>query len=146
MKFMKEDSSIFLLDTNILVYASEQEESIKNKKTKELVNKCWQGEDNFAVSAQNLAEFVFVSTRKAKLDFNQAKIFAWYIIEFEGFKKINYSAKTILSAIDIAIEFKMFFWDSLLAATMKENGIFNIYTENEKDFKMPWINAVNPFN
>lgn len=133
-----------MLDTNILVYASEQEQSIKNKKAKELVNNCWQGKDIFAVSAQNLAEFVFVSTRKAKLDFNQAKIFAWYIIEFEGFRKINYSAKTITLAIDIAKEFKMSFWDSLLAATMKENGIYNLYTENTKDFKMTWINTVNP--
>ncbi len=38
----------------------------------------------------------------------------------------------------------MSFWDSLLAATMKENNIFNIYTENIKDFKVPWINAINP--
>ena len=25
-----------------------------------------------------------------------------------------------------------------------QNGIFNIYTENTKDFKIKWINAVNP--
>ena len=65
--------------------------------------------------------------------------------QFEGFKKINYSAETIPLALDIVQQFKMPFWDALLAATMRDNGIFNIYTENAKDFKMPWINAVNPF-
>jgi predicted nucleic acid-binding protein len=31
-------------------------------------------------------------------------------------------------------KYKMSFWDSLIAATMIENGILNIYTENSKDF------------
>ncbi|MBI1936403.1 hypothetical protein HYS31_08275 [Candidatus Woesearchaeota archaeon] len=64
-----------------------------------------------------MAEFVFVPTRKAKLDFNDAGIFAGFIVDFQGFKKINYSGETVLSAIEIANEFKMLFWDSLLAAT-----------------------------
>jgi predicted nucleic acid-binding protein len=140
------DNKLFLIDTNILVYAIDKQEGSKNLKAKELINRCWQGKDNFAVSAQNLAEFVFVSTTKAKLDFEQAKVMVGFIIEFVGFIKINYSAETVLSAVDIADEFKMSFWDSLLAATMRENGIFNIYTENAKDFKMPWIKAVNPFD
>src|SRR3989344_304386 len=144
MKFMT-DNKLFLIDTNILVYALDKQEGAKNLSAKELINRCWQGKDNLAVSAQNLAEFVFVSTKKAKLDFGQAKTMVAYIIDFIGFIKISYSAETVLSAIDIADEFKMSFLDSLLAATMKENGIFNIYTENAKDFKMPWINAVNPF-
>lgn len=42
-------------------------------------------------------------------------------------------------------EHDMHFWDALLAATMRRNGIFNIYTENAKDFKASWISAVNPF-
>lgn len=138
------DTKLFLVDTNVLVYAFDQELAAKNKKAKELINSCWQGKNNFAVSNQNLAEFVFVSVKKEKLDFEQAKLIIEYMISFEGFIKINYSAKTVLSAIDIAHEFKMRFWDSLLAAAMKENNVFNIYTENTKDFKIPWVNAVNP--
>ena len=140
---MTEDSELFLVDTNILVYASEKDESAKVKKAKELINRCWKGEIVLAVSSQNLAEFVYVALKKAKLNFDEAKIFAGFIAEFHGFQKINYNAGTVISAIEIASEFKASFWDSLLAATMRENGIFNIYTENAKDFKMPWINAVN---
>ncbi|MBI3027672.1 PIN domain-containing protein [Candidatus Woesearchaeota archaeon] len=142
---MTEDFNLFLIDTNVLVYASEKGESSRNKDAKELIDRCWKGKDIFAISSQNLAEFVFVTTRKAKLDLKEAEAFAGFIVHFQGFKKISYNQYTVMSAIEIADQFKMSFWDSLLAATMRENGIFNIYTENAKDFKMPWINAVNPF-
>ena len=37
-------------------------------------------------------------------------------------------------------------WDAFIAATMIENKIFNIYTENTKDFsKIDGIKARNPF-
>ena len=145
MNYMTEDSELFLVDTNILVYASEKDEGAKIQKAKELINRCWKGEITLAISSQNLGEFVHVSVKKAKLNFDEAKVFAGFIAEFHGFQKINYNAETVISAIGIASEFKTSFWDSLLAATMRENGIFNIYTENAKDFKLPWIKAVNPF-
>ena len=138
------ESDLFLVDTNLLVYAAEKDQSDKVQKSKDLVNKCWRGEEILAVSCQNLAEFVSATTRKAKLNLEEAKVFAGFIAEFGGFKKINYNANTVLSATEIAKEFKTSFWDALLAATMRENGIFNIYTENVSDFKMPWIKAVNP--
>ncbi len=141
---MTEDSNLFLVDTNLLVYAAEKDETAKVQKSKELVNKCWRGEEILVVSSQNLAEFVFVTTKKAKLNLEEAKIFTEFIVDFQGFKKIKYNENTVLSAIGIMNEFKTSFWDSLLAATMRENGIFNIYTENVNDFKISWIKAVNP--
>ena len=143
MNYMTE-SDLFLIDTNLLVYAAEKSQSDKVRKSKDLLNKCWRGEQILAVSAQNLAEFVFATTRKAKLNMEEAKIFAGFIAEFNGFKKIDYNANIVLSAIEITNEFKMPFWDSLLAVTMRENNIFHIYTENISDFKIPWIKAVNP--
>ena len=140
---MKENS-LFLIDTNILVYAYEKEKDIKNKKAKELINKCWQNKINLIISNQNLAEFAFVATRKAKLDHTQIKVIINDIINFNGFKKINYSSNTILSALNISNEFQISFWDSLLIATMKENNIFSLYTENVKDFKIPWLKVINP--
>lgn len=141
---MTGDSNLFLIDTNLLVYAAEKDEGAKTQKAKDLINRCWKGEIALAVSSQNLGEFVYVSVKKAKLNLNEAKTFTGFIVEFHGFQKIGYNAGTVLSAIEIANEFRMPFWDSLLAATMRENKIFNIYTENVNDFKIPWIKAVNP--
>lgn len=141
---MTDSNDLFLIDSNILIYAYDKEEVIKKQKAERLINRCFYSETILMVSNQNLAEFVHVTTKKAKLSLEQAKTIVNDVINSVGFIKINYSAKTVLSAISIAEEFKMSFWDSLLAATMRENGIFNIYTENVKDFKMPWIKAVNP--
>lgn len=144
MNYMTESEELFLIDTNILVYAAEKDESAKVQKAKELVNRCWKGEILLSVSSQNLGEFVYTAVRKGKLNLEEAKIFTSFIVDFHGFKKIGYNANTVLSAIDTAQEFKTSFWDSLLAATMRENGIFKIYTENVDDFKIKWIKAVNP--
>ena len=143
---MTESKGLFLIDSNVLIYAYEKEESIKKDKAKKLLKECLLGIRLFAISSQNLAEFVSVITKKDKLSADEAKNFVIKMSQFEGFKKINYSAETIVFALDFVQQFKMPFWDALLAATMRENGIFNIYTENAKDFKMPWINAVNPFS
>ena len=139
------ESELFLLDTNILIYAYDKDEIEKSKKAEELLAKCFMGEIDLAISNQNLAEFVYATTRKSKLTFDQAIVNVRDITKSKTFRKINYNENTVISAIEIANEFKTSFWDSLLAATMRENGIFNIYTENAKDFKMPWIKAVNPF-
>jgi predicted nucleic acid-binding protein len=47
----------------------------------------------------------------------------------------------------ISKQHKIHFFDSLLAATMQENGISKILTENVKDFnKIAGIEAENPFD
>ena len=142
---MTEDyDELFLIDSNLIIYAYDKDEIAKQRKSEEILTQCFRGNISLAVSNQNLAEFVSVVTKKNKLSWSEAMINAQDIINFAGFKKINYDINTIISAIEIAKEFKTSFWDALLAATMRENGIFNIYTENVNDFKMPWIKAVNP--
>ena len=141
---MTEDYEIFLIDSNLIIYAYDKDEITKQKKAEEILAQCFKGNIFLAVSSQNLAEFVSVVKRKGKLSWNEAMVNVEDIINFKGFKKINYTSKTVILAIQIANEFKTSFWDSLLAATMKENGIFNIYTENVSDFKIPWVKAVNP--
>ena len=136
---------IFLVDTNIIVYAYEIENSERKKKSMEILEKCWKNELTLAVSNQNLAEFSVVSLKKLKLEASKVKEIVKDISNFSGFKKIKYSNSTILAQIDIVEKHKMSFWDSLITATMIENGIFNIYTENDKDFKMPSLNVINPF-
>lgn len=144
MNSMTESEELFLIDSNLLVYAYEKEGSAKKEKAKELLNECLSGERQFAISSQNLSEFVSATTRKGKLSIEEARNFVIKLSKFEGFRKINYRVETIPIALEFVQQFKASFWDSLLAAIMRENGIFNIYTENVKDFKMPWINAVNP--
>ena len=85
---MKKDE-IFLVDTNLIIYAYEIENSIRKKKSLEILEKCFKKEIVLAVSNQNLAEFAFVALKKLKLDAKTVKEIVKDISEFKGFKKIN---------------------------------------------------------
>ncbi len=136
----------FLIDSNILIYNYDEADPAKHKTSKTLIDRCWDKEINLAISTQNLSEFFSVTTRKKVLEKKKAITIISDIIEFSGFVKLDFDHKTSLEAAKISEEHHMSYWDSLLAATMKKNGILNLYTENAKDFKMPWLNVINPFN
>ncbi|MEK6898948.1 MAG: PIN domain-containing protein [Nanoarchaeota archaeon] len=137
---------IALVDTNILVYAYEATESERKNNAIKILEKCYNNEITLAISNQNLAEFSVVSLKKLKLEASKIKEIISDISQFSGFKKIKYSEKTVISAIDLTKKYTMSFWDALIAATMIENNITNIYTENEKDFKIPFLNVINPLS
>lgn len=144
---MTDPKEVFLVDTNVLVYAYDKSDSKKHFVANKLLQKCWNREINYAISVQNLAEFFFIVTEKIKnLELNIAKQIVKDIIRFPNWIVVNYNKETILNAIDIKIMNRNTFWDALIIATMLENSVFNIYTENEKDFNnIKNITVVNPF-
>lgn len=145
---MADSEDLFFIDTNLLVYAYHKGEIKKHLISNKLLEKCWKREIKYFTSSQNLAEFLYVVTEKIEkpLELEDAKKIINDIINFSNWVVLSYNKKTILKAMDIKILNNMHFWDALLIATMLENNIFNIYTENEKDFiKVKNINAINPF-
>lgn len=146
---MTEDECIFLIDTNVLVYAYDTKDLKKHRIAKELLSQCWQNMSKYAVSVQNLSELFSIVTQKIerKLPVEQAEQIISDIINFVNFIKIKFDSKTVLGAIDINKRTKCHYYDCLIAATMIENGIFSIYTENTKDFSRIYgVKAVNPFS
>ena len=139
------ESDLFILDTNLLVYYFDSKDKTKHSIAKKLIDSCWEKQTSLAISSQNLSEFFFVTTTKSLLSKQEARNVVSDIIEFTNWIKMDFSYFTVLEAAKICEENSMHYWDSLLAATMKQNGIFSIYTENTKDFKPKWLNAVNPF-
>lgn len=135
-----------LVDSNLLSYVFDESEPEKRRVCKELVADCWKGRRKYAVSVQNLSEFYVVVTGKISHPIPEkvAKRFIELIISFQGWIIINFNARTIISAIDISMQYDIHYWDALIAATMRENNIFCIYTE-DGDFKsIPWLNVMNP--
>jgi predicted nucleic acid-binding protein len=139
------DKPLFLLDTNILIYAYEKEESKRKELAKKILEECYTGKILLAVSNQNIAEFTSIMLKKIKVDSEIIKKVIDITSEFDGFIKLKYELKTIKEAINLSNKYGMSFWDSLISATMLENGILNIFTENAKDFKIPSLNVINPF-
>ena len=142
------NDNLFFLDTNILVYAFDNSEKRKQKIAAEILDKCFTGQKIYALSSQNLAEFFLVITDKIErpLTVEDAKNVIIKINNFKGIRKLSYNSDTVIKSILISERNNIKIWDSLLIATMLDNDIFNIYTENEKDFnRIKNINVVNPF-
>ncbi len=132
------------VDTNILVYAYDIDSGQKHLKAKKVIQSCIGGKTELFVSNQVLAEFAFVTLNKIKNPVAQEEVngIIKEINVLKSWRKINYSAKTVEN---IFLEKGRHFWDKLIAATMKENGVFTIFTENTADFKeMNGITAINP--
>lgn len=139
--------SIFLIDTNILVYAFDTTDPQKQKIAKDLLERCWKKEITYAISAQNLAEFFVVVVERipGKMPLEQAEQIVHDISSFSHWKILYYNAETIQKAIEQYKKTKKHFWDALLVATMLENSITFLYTENITDFeKVNGITAINP--
>ncbi|NAS88571.1 PIN domain nuclease [ANME-1 cluster archaeon AG-394-G21] len=137
---------ICLIDTNILVYAYDESEGKKHEICKRLIDECWRLREKYSISIQNLSEFYVVITKKIEnpVPIEMAKEIIEDIIEFQNWILMDYDPRTILSAIELNRVYKVHYWDALIAATMRENKIFRIYTE-DGDFKnIPWLNVINP--
>lgn len=106
-------------------------------------------EASYAIALQNLSEFYVIVTQKIEypLSGETAKKIVKDIIDFNNWQVIGFNDASVIAAIDLSIKYDIHYWDALLCATMKQNKITSIFTENLKDFeKVPWIIAVNPMD
>jgi predicted nucleic acid-binding protein len=77
---------------------------------------------------------------------DKVRILVQAIIASGRWEKVNYTHETINRAAEKFEHLRVPFWDLVLAETIKENGMNEIITENEKDFRMvPGIKVNNPF-
>ena len=142
------DTNFFLIDTTLLVYAYDNTDSAKHTIAKNLIDQCWKREVTYTISAQNLAEFVVVVTKKipTPLPHAVAEQIVKDISLFSHWKVLTYNAATVLSALRLFPSPQKSFWDALLTATMLQHGVYGIYTENAADFQsLQQMVVVNPF-
>ncbi len=136
------------IDTSVLVYAFDKSEQAKHETASKLVRDMFERGEKGAISAQVLLELYNVLTRSISdpLSPADASSIVYKFFEAAGWIKLDYNTLIARRAVTIAAERKTKIWDTLIAETMKENGIDTIITENEKDFKkIPGIKVINPF-
>lgn len=132
-------------DTNIICYAFDLNEPAKKEVCEKLIKKVMGGETVGVVSNQVLGEVFNLATRKLGISPDKVRIIIDTIIESKKWRKINYTEGTIAKAAQNFELFGTHFWDLVIAETMKENGVEEIFTENEKDFKASEVVVKNPF-
>ena len=142
---MKDES---VIDTTILVYAFDKGEKEKRAICHKLIKAILKGRRSAVITNQILAEFFSVTTTKIKNPYTAEKsgLIVDSFVVSDNFNKLNYDFRTVGKAIEFVDKYKISFWDALIAATMIENNVFTIYTENERDFKkIPGLKVINPF-
>ncbi len=142
---------MILLDTNILVHAAGAK-SPRHARAKELRDRAAAGEMEACIAAQVLTEFYAVATdsRRFQPPLSPAQVQhdlrsylssrLWLIVPKETTASLTLDLLGSRSVRGGKI------FDLFLAATMLDNGVKTIYTENIRDFEgLQEIEAVNPF-
>ena len=137
----------FTIDANILFYSVDAQEPQKRKIAKGIVDSYLENGEH-VILLQVLGELAN-AVRNKKTDEStlaDAEDMIKQFLTIENIKKIHYGSGTLADAMKLSSLHNKPFWDCVIAATMIENGVRVIYTENASDFSgISGIEAVNPF-
>jgi len=118
-------SKIFI-DTNILIYASDQNDPKKQKKARKALKQL-QGDSTGVVSTQILQEFYVAATKKLGM----APLAAKSIFHsFENFEIAVVDIPLIKEAIDCSILNPISFWDALILASAESAKCEALWSED----------------
>lgn len=133
-------------DSNILIYAYTHGEPAKCEKSKDLLRRAFEGEIEATISNQVIGELSRALITKFDVSVSEIESIIDDLNRYIGLNKVSYGPETIKTAVRYSDAYGVPFWDSVIAATMKENGIIEIITENDRDFSdIPEIQVTNPF-
>jgi predicted nucleic acid-binding protein len=130
------------IDTNILVYSIDRDETVKRKRARELLKSLGKGSLVF-LSTQVLQEFYVAATRKLGMDPLLAKDM---LREWRRFNVVTVTPEIIEEAVDISILNQLSFWDGAVLAAARASGCEVVYTEDLNDGQLiGGIRMINPF-
>ncbi len=134
-----------LIDTTVLVYAFDNSDGEKHEKAGKILTEL-EASGNGILSIQNIVEFARVLTEKSRLPQNPNMVRS-YILQLKKLFEVKYyNENTVAEALHLSSVYGIHFFDALIAATMEENFIYEIATENENDFrKITNLKITNPF-
>ncbi|HEX8201233.1 MAG TPA: PIN domain-containing protein [Isosphaeraceae bacterium] len=135
-----------MVDTNVLIYASDPVAGDKRTRAADLIRTLSE-DGELAVSVQVLNEFYNVSTRPNKppaLTHEDAKQIVQDLAEVSDVLPLT-SAVTF-RALDAIPRHGLSFWDALIWAAARENGVAVIYTEDFQHGRdVDGVRFLNPF-
>ena len=134
-------SRVFL-DTNVLLYADDEDAGKKRDRARELIAAAL-GDGTGVLSTQVLQEYFVNATRKLKLDPGKARARVEVYLSFEV---ISVRVEHVLAAIDLHRLREISFWDALAAKCASESGCERLLTEDlQNGLKLDGVLVENPF-
>jgi predicted nucleic acid-binding protein len=130
------------VDTNVLIYAHDQRDPVKQALAEALVQNLPDG----VLLWQVACEYIAASRKLEPLGFNRAK--AWQ--DIDKMRALWRPQLPTWSALDRAADlmkrYSLSSWDALLVAACLEAGVKCLYTEDFSDaFRAEGLEVVNPF-
>lgn len=130
------------IDTNILLYAYDQDAPAKRKVALKLVEQGWSAPGTFAVSVQVLQE-LFVNLEKRGVSSGEA---AQIIRDYTLWPVVENSTELLLAALEQKARWHIALWDALILAAARASGATELISEDfshGQDYG--GVRAVNPF-
>ena len=118
-------SKVFI-DTNILVYALDQHDPDKNKKSRSCLRHLSQTSGG-VISTQVMQEFYVTATKKLQVD---ALIAKEILRSFAQFEVVLISPEIIDRAVDCQVLNKISFWDALVVSAAQSACCEVLWTED----------------
>ena len=130
------------LDTNVLVYAVDQKDPLKQSKARDIIVGAIGG-NGFVVSAQVLNEFSNIALLKLKMSVPEVRKF---VSIFRRMNVVSLNVEWTDRALAIKEMYGIQFFDSLLLAAAEASGCDEFWTEDLNDGQSYCgIKVVNPF-
>ena len=130
------------VDSNILIYAASSDPSEKAKKAKavELI-----GRTEFGISAQVLAEFYSVVTRKIRVPMPAAVALRWVEL-LEQQPCVSVDSALVKRGAAISERYQISYWDGAILAAAEYLGAETVYSEDMSHGQTYGsVKVVNPF-
>ena len=129
-------------DTNVIVYADDKSNPVKQARAIELIAEHRRAKSG-VISLQILQEYFVTATRKLGLDPVTARRKVELLAEFDVAVA---GVADILGAIDLHRLHGFSFWDALILRSAKQAGCAVLYTDDMQDMcAIDGVQVVNPF-
>lgn len=131
------------LDSNLLIYAADSTEGVRNRLAAQLVIAC--ARVDCVLSIQALSEFFHAVTRKGKL----ARVVAADQVRdwMSYFPVIAPNTAALAAALDLNVTSRTGFWDGLLVATAEQAGCTLLLSEDMHDgMRFGTLRVRHPFS
>ncbi len=142
MKFMPSDLIVFV-DTNVLLYAQDPRDSIKQAAAAKWLSSCWHKQCG-GVSTQVLNELYANLRRIAPtLGFDEARAI---VRRYRGWKSWTVDDATVDLAWLLQDRFTLSYWDALMVAAAQQMGSRYLLTEDlQHEQRFDNVQIINPF-
>ncbi|HLF66827.1 MAG TPA: PIN domain-containing protein [Gammaproteobacteria bacterium] len=140
MSYMND--TVFTFDTNILIYAFDQQAQTRHKKAVYMIQKALTL--NCILTLQALSEFYYACTRKGLMPIQDAlaQVKDWQTI----FPIVLAKPHTLTRAILSVERYQLGFWDAMLLETARGAGVSILFSEDFQDQQIiDGIQIMNPF-